>query len=697
MKRNLLSRTLLLLLMVVGGVCGAWAQTTDEADWSYTIVDGDKSKLNATEQTFAVDETHVWSYSDSEVGQGEPTVAVQKTDGIFALKFGSSKSIFYNPVVLSTNAFASVNVTKVSLHLKHNGKKVGNLSVKQGDITIGTATTAETSDWIDVVSSETTSGNGGTLTITYSVEQALYINKIEVWYEESGKTTTTVSIINTGITNTDVHTSTDAGSLTASVAAGENILTDAKVTWSSSDEEVATIDAYGKVTLVAEGKTIITASYAGNDAFSASSATYELSVDDSRSAAGLAFLEDTQEVEVGSTLTSPSLTNPNNLIVTYSSGDEAIATVDADGNVTGVAAGSTTITATFAGDNTYKGASVSYTIIVKKPMPKGALFWESVSNYTSGNDSSTKISGTNATNYLDSDNWNTEGFSDAYPGKNGCFKLGTSSKIGKVVTGEIALVGSGVLTFKAKQYKDVETGPLKITVSGATASGDVSVTGTEDFETYTVILTNAEGHVVITFETDSKRMYLDDILLMPMVSVDMSTKEYISFCSDKALDFTNVEGLEALVVTKVNETSVSTEVVTTVPAGVGVILHKTGEATSFNVPVAATATAPATNYLVGVLEATTIGGNDTDYILKDGVFKKANEGTLAAGKAYLKADANAAPALTIGFGDEGTTGIRSIDNGQLTIDNVYYDLSGRRVAEPTKGVYIVNGKKVVIK
>ena len=175
------------------------------------------------------------------------------------------------------------------------------------------------------------------------------------------------------------------------------------------------------------------------------------------------------------------------------------------------------------------------------------------------------------------------------------------------------------------------------------------------------------------------------------------SKEYISYCSPYALDFTNVEGLEALVVTKINETSVSTEAVTTVPAGEGVILHKTGTATSFNVPVAATATAHAANKLVGVLEDTEIGGNGTDYVLKDGKFMKANAGTLAAGKAYLKTDVNAAPALTIGFGDEGTTGIRSIDNGQLTIDNVYYDLSGRRVAEPTKGVYIVNGKKVVIK
>jgi len=46
--------------------------------------------------------------------------------------------------------------------------------------------------------------------------------------------------------------------------------------------------------------------------------------------------------------------------------------------------------------------------------------------------------------------------------------------------------------------------------------------------------------------------------------------------------------------------------------------------------------------------------------------------------------------------DGETTSVRSIDNGQLTIDN-YYDLQGRKVTQPTKGLYIVNGRKVVVK
>lgn len=73
-------------------------------------------------------------------------------------------------------------------------------------------------------------------------------------------------------------------------------------------------------------------------------------------------------------------------------------------------------------------------------------------------------------------------------------------------------------------------------------------------------------------------------------------------------------------------------------------------------------------------------------------------GALNALRAYFQiADANAAPVLSIDGEDGEATGIRSIEKEQLTIDNDYYDLSGRRVVKPTKGVYIMNGKKVILK
>lgn len=70
---------------------------------------------------------------------------------------------------------------------------------------------------------------------------------------------------------------------------------------------------------------------------------------------------------------------------------------------------------------------------------------------------------------------------------------------------------------------------------------------------------------------------------------------------------------------------------------------------------------------------------------------------LKKGKAYLRLPKSAS-ARYFSLDDE-TTGINSMDNGQFSIDNeAVYDLQGRKVAQPTKGgLYIVNGKKVVLK
>jgi hypothetical protein len=80
-------------------------------------------------------------------------------------------------------------------------------------------------------------------------------------------------------------------------------------------------------------------------------------------------------------------------------------------------------------------------------------------------------------------------------------------------------------------------------------------------------------------------------------------------------------------------------------------------------------------------------------------FRKTTSGTLAANKAYLKIPTGGgARALSIVFDDEQeTTAIESVAPKAVAKDNVYYDLQGRRVAQPTKGLYIVNGKKVFIK
>ncbi len=74
--------------------------------------------------------------------------------------------------------------------------------------------------------------------------------------------------------------------------------------------------------------------------------------------------------------------------------------------------------------------------------------------------------------------------------------------------------------------------------------------------------------------------------------------------------------------------------------------------------------------------------------------------TIPGNKAFLvltNAEAQA-KGFVLEFEDGSTTGIETIEiSKNSTEDGVYYDLQGRRVENPTRGVYIVNGKKVVIK
>ena len=103
------------------------------------------------------------------------------------------------------------------------------------------------------------------------------------WEPDSNPAVSTTTTINvpSGF-NTDIHQGTNAGTLTATVTAEGNTISGATVTWSSSDETVATINANGAVTLVAVGTTTITANYAGVDGeYRPSSGTYELTVTDS--------------------------------------------------------------------------------------------------------------------------------------------------------------------------------------------------------------------------------------------------------------------------------------------------------------------------------------------------------------------------------------------------------------------------------
>ena len=142
--------------------------------------------------------------------------------------------------------------------------------------------------------------------------------------------------------------------------------------YSSSNTSVATIDpSSGDITPVAPGSTTISASFAGDGMYLPASASYTLTYTDDRNTVedlGLRFSSSTADATYGdATVDTPTLKTgkmPQDASYTYSSSASGVATVDASGQVTIVSAGSTVISASFAGNDNVKPGSVSYTLTV---------------------------------------------------------------------------------------------------------------------------------------------------------------------------------------------------------------------------------------------------------------------------------------------------------------------------------------------
>ena len=135
-----------------------------------------------------------------------------------------------------------------------------------------------------------------------------------------------------------------------------------------------------------------------------------------------------------------------------------------------------------------------------------------------------------------------------------------------------------------------------------------------------------------------------------------------------------------------------------VPAGKAVILKSTAGSITLT-PVDYTTATLDGNQLVGTTTAIANPGNA--YVLNKGTngvgfYKLSASGTIGANKAYLTYSGSGAPSF-LNFVEGSATGIEMPKAATTNSDAEVYDLQGRQVANPTKGLYIVNGKKVVIK
>lgn len=201
-------------------------------------------------------------------------------------------------------------------------------------------------------------------------------------------------------------------------------------------------------------------------------------------------------------------------------------------------------------------------------------------------------------------------------------------------------------------------------------------------------------------KTANKYYFKDIVLKVPEISsgtIDFSVGAagWATYSSVYNADLGSAKGYAA----KINGSSVELSPVTQVPANNAVLIEEAGKHI-FN--IIASATAIAENDLKVSDGNVTSDGSNTIYTLANypsknglGFYKVPAGKKVPKGKAYLKVAVTSAPEF-LGF-DGGTTSISEKTAVKNNAEGVYYNLSGQRVAQPTKGLYIVNGKKVVIK
>ena len=245
------------------------------------------------------------------------------------------------------------------------------------------------------------------------------------------------------------------------------------------------------------------------------------------------------------------------------------------------------------------------------------------------------------------------------------------------------------ITSTSSSYVAGFTGNDWTNASKSTSGSLVTITPTNGKEAFYVTISAACRATAV-------KVYYEDA---DGAVVTITGAGWASFSCTKALDFTGT-GVTAYIAKEKDASNVTLSEIAKVPASTGMVVN--APAGTYAIPVLTDAADATTgNLLQPWLTAGTPTAGTYYTLAVDGggnpIFKKSSGGTLAAGKAYLDLSGASAPVLNINFGDGNTTSVSDVRSKMEEGRGEFYNLNGQRVAQPTKGLYIVNGKKVIIK
>lgn len=266
------------------------------------------------------------------------------------------------------------------------------------------------------------------------------------------------------------------------------------VTYSSSDTNVATVDAEGNVTAVGAGEATITASFAGNDNYLAGEASYTITV--TKKDAGLKYEQAEFTVYAGNDFTAPTLVNPNKLSpITYSieGNDPEIVLFDGENGtvVVGDKTGTVTITAKFAGNDTYNEATASYTLnIIEKEVATLSFDVKGITVYPNAEDFNQPKLTTSPENLTVTYTSTDDNIATVVDGV-----LMIGDKIGKATITATFAGNDEYAKAEASYTVTVEPRPIVVADEDVEFELYVGQTGTE---TFTVMAQNLKGDITLT-------------------------------------------------------------------------------------------------------------------------------------------------------------------------------------------------------
>ena len=337
------------------------------------------------------------------------------------------------------------------------------------------------------------------------------------------------------------------------------------------------------------------------------------------------------------------------------------------------------------------------------------LFYESFNTNSGKGGNDGQWSGNIASSDLKSDNtWTMENAK----GADKCAKFGSGSKAGSATTPVINATGDLTLVFKAAAWSGAtENTTLNITSSNGTLSTSEITLTKGAWKTYKVYIYGAEDPQITIKAAlaSNNRFFLDEVYVLPYNTdiVEIGASGYATYSSETYTVIPDPESGVQFFGAKINDEGTAVTLIPTAEGqaiglkGEGFIVKATPNTTVFIEKTGENGGSIEDNQLVGTVHSEYDLTQGEAYLLSatsDGTpfFGLCNEGTLAPFKAFLPVPAPGVKEI-LAIEEGGTTGINTIKNAELNIQDAIYNLAGQKVGADYKGIVIRNGKKMLNK